>query len=139
METLEEKSLVIMDEPETYLHPPLISSYIRAISYLLIKKNAVAIVGTHSPVILQEVPKSCVWSIRRIGSETTVERLDSESFGEIKYNNRQVSFEFSTIVDQSEFLNLFSEIQNALHGKKMKIILDDDAEFYYFGRVTVNE
>lgn len=63
----------------------------------------------------------------------------SEYFGEIKYNNRQVSFEFSTIVDQSEFLNLFSEIQNALHGKKMKITLDDDPEFYYFGRVTVNE
>lgn len=82
VETLEEKSLVIMDEPETYLHPPLISSYIRAISHLLIQKNAVAIVGTHSPVILQEVPNSCVWTIRRIGSETTVERLESESFGE---------------------------------------------------------
>ena len=82
VETLEEKSLVIMDEPETYLHPPLISSYIRAISHLLIQKNAVAIVGTHSPVILQEVPKSCVWSIRRIGSETKVERLEYESFGE---------------------------------------------------------
>lgn len=63
----------------------------------------------------------------------------SEYFGEIKYNNRQVSFEFSTIVDQSEFLNLFSEIQNALHGKKMKITLEDDPEFYYLGRVTVNE
>jgi AAA15 family ATPase/GTPase len=82
IETLEEKSLVIMDEPETYLHPPLISSYIRAISHLLIKKNAVAIVGTHSPVILQEVPKDCVWSIRRVGNQSHVERLQIESFGE---------------------------------------------------------
>lgn len=82
IETLEEKSLVIMDEPETYLHPPLISSYIRAISNLLIKKNAVAIVGTHSPVILQEVPKDCVWSIRRVGNQSHVERLQIESFGE---------------------------------------------------------
>lgn len=82
IETLEEKSLVIMDEPETYLHPPLISSYVRAISHLLIKKNAVAIVGTHSPVILQEVPKDCVWSIRRVGNQTHVERLQIESFGE---------------------------------------------------------
>ena len=82
VETLEEKSLVIMDEPETYLHPPLISSYIRAISHLLIQKNAVAIVGTHSPVILQEVPKDCVWAIRRVGNQSHVERLQIESFGE---------------------------------------------------------
>ncbi len=82
VETLEEKSLVIMDEPETYLHPPLISSYIRAISHLLIQKNAVAIIGTHSPVILQEVPKDCVWAIRRVGNQSQVERLQIESFGE---------------------------------------------------------
>ena len=63
----------------------------------------------------------------------------SEYFGEIKYSNRQLSFEFSTIVEQSEFLNLFSEVQNALHGKKMKITLDDDPNFYYYGRISVNE
>ena len=39
----------------------------------------------------------------------------------------------------SEFLNVFSAVQNALHGKKMKIILDDDPYFYYVGRVNVNE
>jgi phage-related protein len=63
----------------------------------------------------------------------------SEYFGEIKYSNRQLSFEFSTIVEQSEFLKLFSEVQNALHGKKMKITLDDDPNFYYYGRISVNE
>lgn len=63
----------------------------------------------------------------------------TEFFGEVKYNNRQLSFEFSTIVPKEEFMNLFSRVQNALHGKKMNIVLDDDNEWCYTGRITVAE
>lgn len=79
---IEERSLVIIDEPETYLHPPLLSAFIRALSNLLIKRNAVTIIGTHSPVVLQEVPKSCVIKLIRRGSNVAVNRLNIESFGE---------------------------------------------------------
>lgn len=63
----------------------------------------------------------------------------TDFFGDVKYNNRELSFEFSTIVPQSEFMDLFSKVQNALHGKKMQIVLDDDAEYYYVGRIEVSE
>lgn len=63
----------------------------------------------------------------------------TDFFGEVKYNNRNLSFEFSTIVPQSEFMDLFTRVQNALHGQKMLIILDDDAEWQYIGRITVSE
>ena len=63
----------------------------------------------------------------------------TEFFGAVKYNNRQLSFEFSTMVPQSQFMSLFSEVQNALHGKKMRIILDDDPEWFYMGRISVSE
>lgn len=63
----------------------------------------------------------------------------TDFFGEVKYNNRNLSFEFSTIVPQSEFMDLFTRVQNALHGQKMQIILDDDAEWQYIGRITVSE
>lgn len=63
----------------------------------------------------------------------------SEYFGEIKYDNRRLEFEFSTIIPKQNFLELYSEIQNKLHGKLMKIILTDDPGFYYYGRVAVNE
>lgn len=82
VEKLQEKSLVLMDEPEAHLHPPLLSAFIRAVSDLLIKTNGVAIISTHSPVILQEVPKSCIWKIRRSGNVAVCERLHRESFGE---------------------------------------------------------
>lgn len=63
----------------------------------------------------------------------------TEAFGEVKYGNRPLSFEFSTMVPQSEFKTLFSQVQNALHGKKMKVVLDDDPDCYYIGRITVSE
>jgi predicted ATPase len=75
IESLQEKSLVLIDEPEAHLHPPLLSAFIRALSELLTTSNAVAIIATHSPVILQEVPKSCAWRLRRSGEETKSERL----------------------------------------------------------------
>ena len=63
----------------------------------------------------------------------------TEFFGEVKYNNRALSFEFSTTVPQDEFMALFSRVQNALHGQKMQIVLDDDSEWCYTGRITVSE
>ena len=63
----------------------------------------------------------------------------TEYFGEVKYDNRKLTLEFSTIVFQDEFLELFSYIQNMLQGKKMKIFLSDDPGFYYYGRIKLNE
>ena len=82
VEKVEEKTLVLMDEPEAHLHPPLLSAFIRALSDLLINRNGVAIVATHSPVILQEVPVSCVWKVIRHGMAATAERPEIETFSE---------------------------------------------------------
>lgn len=82
VEVLEEKTLVLIDEPESHLHPPLLSAFIRALADLLFKRNGVAIIATHSPVVLQEVPASCVWCVRREDDLLTRERPRIETFGE---------------------------------------------------------
>ncbi|MES2875958.1 MAG: AAA family ATPase [Patescibacteria group bacterium] len=82
VELVEEQSLVLLDEPEIHLHPPLLSALTRAISDLAIDRNGVAIIATHSPVVLQEVPRSCVWRLQRTGNDLRAFRLDVESFGE---------------------------------------------------------
>jgi len=82
VEKVEEKTLVLIDEPEGHLHPPLLSAFIRTLSDLLSYRNGVAIIATHSPVILQEVPMSCVWKLRRTGFEANADRLKNETFGE---------------------------------------------------------
>jgi predicted ATPase len=108
VEKLQEKSLILMDEPEAHLHPPLLAAFIRAVSDLLIKTNGVAIVSTHSPVILQEVPKSCVWKLRRSGNVTVSDRLSRESFGEnVGVLTNDV---FGLEVTNSGFYKMLSEI-----------------------------
>lgn len=82
VELLVEQTLVLIDEPETHLHPPLLSAYIRGLSEILIAENGVAILATHSPVVLQEVPKSCVSIIRKYGEKVKIERPRIETFGE---------------------------------------------------------
>lgn len=63
----------------------------------------------------------------------------TDFFGEPKYGNVKHKFPFSTMVAESEFLSLFSTIKNALHGKKERIILDDDPLFYWIGRLHVSK
>lgn len=76
---------------------------------------------------------------RKIDIEGADSSLDlTDFFGEAKYEDVTHKFDFSTIVPQAQFLSLFSTVKNALHGKKMRIILDGDPLFYYVGRVKVS-
>ncbi|GAB2196459.1 AAA family ATPase [Sessilibacter sp. MAH4] len=79
---MEEKTLVLLDEPESHLHPPLLSAFVRALSDLLHDKNGLAIIATHSPVVLQEIPKSCVWKIFRRSENVIADRPSIETFAE---------------------------------------------------------
>lgn len=121
VETVEEKTLVLVDEPESHLHPPLLSAFIRALSDLLINRNGVAIIATHSPVVLQEVPKSCVWKLRRTGIVSDVERPESETFGEnVGILTREV---FGLEVTKSGFHQLLEE--SVKQGKSYQEIIDE--------------
>lgn len=82
VEHVEEKTLVLMDEPEAHLHPPLLAAFVRSLSDLLVNRNGVAIIATHSPVVLQEVPRSCTWKIVRHGIAAKASRPGVETFAE---------------------------------------------------------
>ena len=81
-ELVSERTLVLIDEPEAHLHPPLVMALVRAISNLLAQRNGVAILATHSPVVVQEVPASCVTLLFRAGDEVRAERPEIETFAE---------------------------------------------------------
>lgn len=82
VELVEERTLVLIDEPESHLHPPLLSAFVRAVSELLTERNGLAIIATHSPVVLQEVPRNCAWMLSRSGQSSRVDRPEKETFGE---------------------------------------------------------
>lgn len=75
-------TLVLLDEPETHLHPPLLSSLLRGLRACLDHFDGFAIVATHSPVVLQETPSRYVNVLRRLGPFSTLKAPDLETFGE---------------------------------------------------------
>lgn len=108
IETVEEKTLVLIDEPEAHLHPPLLSAFVRSLSDLLVQRNGVAIIATHSPVVLQETPRSCVWILGRSGWVVRADRPQSETFGEnVGVLTREV---FALEVNDSGFYALLSSV-----------------------------
>jgi len=108
---VEEKTLVLFDEPESHLHPPLLSALMRSLSQLLHNRNAIAIVATHSPVVLQEIPRSCVWKVFRERLSSSWSRPDTETFGEnVGTLTREV---FGLEVVKSGFHTVLAELVSA--------------------------
>jgi len=62
------------------------------------------------------------------------------------YNNRTGSIDFIVVNDmycqvdhEKEWYMRYTEIMNYLHGKKMRMILEDDKQYFYEGRFSVNQ
>lgn len=107
VEKLQEKTLILLDEPESHLHPPLLSAFIRSLSNLLHSRNGVAIVATHSPVVVQEIPRKCCWVLKRSGEETSFRRPSIETFAE---NVGEITKDvFNLEMERSGFHKLFKD------------------------------
>lgn len=76
------KSLVLFDEPEMHLHPPLVAALIQSVRIVLEEINAFCIIATHSPVLLQETLAQHVRIINRIADQIEVRVPELETFGE---------------------------------------------------------
>lgn len=72
------------------------------------------------------------------GADGTLDFTESLT-GDVKYDNRRLEFSFFVDESYKKWYSLVSEISNYLHGRRMKIILDDDIGFYYIGRAQVDE
>lgn len=82
IDLVKEDTLVLFDEPEAHLHPPLLASLVRSLSYILETKNGVGILATHSSVVLQEIPRKCVWHLERKEGHLEISHPKIETFGE---------------------------------------------------------
>lgn len=79
---LEFNSLVLIDEPETHLHPPLLAAMMHGLRGILKDYESIAVVATHSPVVVQESMSRHVHVVRREGDLTSVLPVSTETFGE---------------------------------------------------------
>lgn len=60
-------------------------------------------------------------------------------FGEPKYKNREIKLNFTInpALNVREYISIYDNVQTILHAKKMKITFDEDAEYYYYGMLSV--
>ena len=63
----------------------------------------------------------------------------TDYFGVVPYENRLISFDFTFPQRNGKLLTAYSDLQNAVHGKKLDITLDDNPNYHYVGRVKVGE
>lgn len=72
------------------------------------------------------------------GADGTLDLTEAVT-GETKYNDRTLKYPFTLLDKFMDLPNKISEIANFIHGKKFKIFNYDDMDFYYVGRVSINE
>ncbi|WP_444943527.1 ATP-dependent nuclease [Microbulbifer sp. ZKSA006] len=61
---IENGSFVVMDEPETHMHPNMISDFVRLLDFILENTGSQALIATHSSYFVREVPREQVHVIK---------------------------------------------------------------------------
>lgn len=79
---IEKDSLVLFDEPENHLHPGLLSTLVAILQTMLEQRRSYAIVATHSPLVLQQVPSRHITLLTRFGDHPGTRPIALESLGE---------------------------------------------------------
>ncbi len=80
---LRKRTLVLLDEPETHLHPQLTSTLMSVLTIILEELDCFAIVATHSPIVVQQVLARHVHVLQRMDpAPPMVSHPPSETFGE---------------------------------------------------------
>lgn len=92
------------------------------------------LVPTSRPVFLPPDAKTVEIDIP--GADGTLDLTESLT-GDVAFHNRSGSLEFR-VENRSNWVNVYSEIMDYLHGRRMRAILDDDLNYYYIGRFYVS-
>lgn len=78
---IENGSLILLDEPETHLHPNLISSFCSLLERTLRATGSSAVIATHSAYFVREVFREQVTVINRPGNFTEITKPRLRTFG----------------------------------------------------------
>lgn len=104
---IEQGSLVLLDEPETHLHPNYISKFMFLLNNILRETKSVAIIATHSAYIVREVPRS------------QVQVFKEDENGNILIDNPRLKTFGSEIDSISYFV-----FEDQIHNRLVKQIID---------------
>ncbi|MFP1132928.1 ATP-dependent nuclease [Asticcacaulis sp. W401b] len=139
---LKSRHLILIDEPETHLHPQLLIRLMQVIALLLSKFESWAVIATHSPVVVQQISARRVHIVRRVDRTTpAVAPPPIETFGESLSEIFRVVFE--TAENDRDYRQVVDEIVERYHGDPKRVPADiverlGSNAHAYFTFLTVN-
>ncbi len=74
-------SLLLVDEPELFLHPTLEIQFVDMLKKILARFNSKALLATHSVVTVREVPADCVHVFEKADGDIVVNNPPFQTFG----------------------------------------------------------
>ncbi|WP_258045384.1 AAA family ATPase [Escherichia coli] len=120
---IENGTLLLIDEPETHLHPSFINKFMALLDNLLEKTGSSAIIATHSVYLVREVFKEQVTILRRRDDGVIVsEKPRLSTFGA---NIGNISY---FVFGESEPTQILNKVKNNIIAKNMSW---DDVESKY--------
>ena len=110
--SINQGSLVIFDEPETFMHPPMVKAFIRAVSEIVNNNKAFCLIATHSPVIIQEIPHCNVY---RLDPNHELKNTNYKTYGQnldTLYNNI-----YGLALQQTGYNSFFNDLRDNIFDK----------------------
>lgn len=120
--SINQGSLVIFDEPETFMHPPMVKAFIRAVSEIVNNNKAFCLIATHSPVIIQEIPHCNVY---RLDSNHELKNTNYKTYGQnldTLYKNI-----YGLALQQTGYNSFFNDLRDVIF-EKIKETNQEDLE-----------
>lgn len=120
-------TLVLFDEPETHLHPNAVANLFNVFNRLLRSYESFAIIATHSPIVIQEIPSKRVILLSREGNSTIASKMQLETFGEnISELTRHV---FDTVSISNHYKKILKKLSKHRSFEEVNELFDDNLGF----------
>ncbi|MRC18366.1 AAA family ATPase [Bacillus thuringiensis] len=118
IDNMVDSSIVLIDEPETHLHPRWIQKYINILNDIFGHYSCHFIIATHSPLIVSDVPSQCIIGLKQKNNNIEQFKIDEQTLG-ISY--REVLREVFHVDDlYSDYTKkLYEDILNLLEAGKV--------------------
>lgn len=129
IENIVEKSMLIIDEPEDFLHPPYVAALINTISSILRKVKGLGIIATHSDVVLQELPKDHVYHLEK---DRTVSTPSIQTFAaDVSLINREI---FGIQLQNTGYYNFLKDLAQNDREKAQQLLNSKNGELGESGK-----
>ncbi|WP_024608650.1 AAA family ATPase [Pseudoalteromonas sp. TAB23] len=128
LSSVKKDDLVLIDEPETYLHPQGVSNFYHCIKKLLDYTKSYCIMATHSPIIIQETPSKFINIMTEVGTNIRVKKPNSETLGQ--GFSSIISEIFKIDFDDLSFFDTLEEFKKkGVTLDKLELILGNKLDF----------